>query len=92
MCCTIKFFLLGFSCVGLGARLVVESQGRGASCVGAPRVKYSGYTSNGHLFLSTFCAGGGQCDIWCVCGPPFNLWGWFGFLGHYQNMTRHALS
>ena len=55
-----QVFFTGFSCVGLGARLVVESRGGGgASCVGAPCVKYSGYTSNGHLFLSTFCAGGG---------------------------------
>ena len=55
----------GFSCVGLGAWLVVESQGGGggASCVGAPRVKYLGYTSNGHLFLSTFCAGGGGGNV-----------------------------
>ena len=27
------------------------------------RVKYSGYTSNGHLFLSTFCAGGGGGSV-----------------------------
>ena len=31
---------------------------RNPSCE-VTRVKYSGYTSNGHLFLSTFCAGGG---------------------------------
>ena len=45
--------------MGLGARLVVESQGGGRLLSRSPRVKYLGYTSNGHLFLSTFCAGGG---------------------------------
>ena len=46
--------------MGLGARLVVESQGGGGRLLSrSPRVKYLGYTSNGHLILSTFCAGGG---------------------------------
>ena len=45
--------------MGLGARLVVKSQGGGRLLSRSPRVKYLGYTSNGHLFLSTFCAGGG---------------------------------
>ena len=46
--------------MGLGARLVVESQGGGGLLLSrSPRVKYLSYTSNGHLFLSTFCAGGG---------------------------------
>ena len=45
-----QVFFSGFSCVGLGARLVVESQGV---------LNYLGYTSNGHLFLSTFVLGGG---------------------------------
>ena len=59
MCCTNKFVLLEFSCImGLSARLVVESQGGGRLLSRSPRVKYLGYTSNGHLFLSTFCAGG----------------------------------
>ena len=38
------------------------------------RVKYSGYTSNGHLFLSTFCAGGGgnvTFGVFAVSPPPF---------------------
>ena len=40
----------------------------------SPRVKYLGFTSNGHLFLSTFCAGGGgMCDIWCIRGSPPSL-------------------
>ena len=53
------FFLLVFFFMGLGARLVVESQGGGRLLRRSPPVKYLGYTSNGHLFLSTFCAGGG---------------------------------
>ena len=64
MCCTNKFlfflFLLVFFCMGLGARLAVESQGGGGRLLRrSPPVKYLGYTSNGLLFLSTFCAGGG---------------------------------
>ena len=74
MCCTNKVFFTGFSCVGLGARLVVESQGGGsASCVGVPRVKYLGHTSNGHLFLSTFCAGGGGNVTFGVYVVPLHL-------------------
>ena len=61
MCCTNKVFLLVFLYMGLGARLVVESQGGGGGRLlrRSSPVKYLGYTSNGHLFLSTFCAGGG---------------------------------
>ena len=66
-----QVFFTGFSCVGLGARLVVESQGGGASCLGAPRIKYSGYTSNGHLFLSTFFVlGGGNVTFGVYVVPP----------------------
>ena len=75
MCCTNKFFLLEFSCMGLGARLVVESQGGGRLLSRSPRVKYLGYTSNGYLFLSTFCAGGGggsvTFGVLAVPPPPF---------------------
>ena len=78
MCCTIKFLIFtGFSCMGLGARLVVKYQRGGASCVGGPRVKYLGGTSNGHLFLSTFCAGGGSVTFGVFVVPPVcNRIGW----------------
>ena len=63
--------------MGLGARLVVESQGGGGGRLlsRSPRVKYLGYTSNGHLFLSTFCAGGGgggsmTFGVFAVPPPP----------------------
>ena len=59
--------------MGLGARLVVESQGGGRLLSRSPRIKYLGYTSNGHLFLSTFCAGGGGSvtfGVFAVPPPP----------------------
>ena len=60
--------------MGLGARLVVESQGGGRLLSRSPRVKYLGYTSNGHLFLSTFCAGGGGSVTFGVFAvPPHSL-------------------
>ena len=77
--------------MGLGARLVVESQGGGggASCVGAPRVKYLGYTSNGHLFLSTFCAGGGGGGnvTFGVYAVPLHLVMSVRLSGSLSNMT-----
>ena len=75
MCCTNKFFLLVFFCMGLGAQLVVESQGGGRRLLRrSPPVKYLGYTSNGHLFLSTFCAGGGGSVTFGVFAVPPLHW------------------
>ena len=86
-----QVFFTGFSCVGPGARLVVESQGGGGGRLlcRSPRVKYLGCTSNGHLFLSTFCAGGGNVTFGVFVVPP-SLMGRVGCVGHYQNMTRHV--
>ena len=67
------FFYWVFLC-GAGCPVGGSISGGCASCVGAPRVKYSGYTSNGHLFLSTFCAGGGGNVTFgvYVVPPSFN--------------------
>ena len=52
--------------MGPGARLVVKLSGGGGGeplVCGGPLLRYLGYTLNGHLFKSTFCAGGGGGNV-----------------------------
>ena len=55
-----QFFFTGFSCVGLGARLVVESQGEGRLLCRSPPCKvFRLYIKWSLVFKHFLCWGGG---------------------------------
>ena len=56
------YIILGFICVGPGARLVVMFC-RGAFCVAVPVIVLRVFLGNVISFWSTFVLGGGGCDI-----------------------------
>ena len=61
----------------------------------SPRVKYLGYTSNGHLFLSTFCAGGGGSvtfGVFAVPPPPSLIVLLNDFLLLWHDVTRVVMT
>ena len=68
MFCTNKFFFTGFYCVGLGARLVVESQG------GSPPCKvFRLYIKWSLVFKHFLCWGGGGNVTFGVYAVPLSF-------------------